>query len=54
MGVVPPEDAGRISSSPPWIYAGNLDNKKLIAGTTLFIPIHVEEALFQIGDSHAA
>ncbi len=54
MGVAPPEDAGRISSSPPWIHAGNLDNKELVAGTTLFIPIHVEGALFQIGDGHAA
>ena len=41
MGVAPPEASGRISSAPPGIHAGNLDNKELVAGTTLFIPVHV-------------
>jgi acetamidase/formamidase len=54
MGVAPPASAGRISSNPPWIHAGNLDNKELVAGTTLFIPVHVAGALFQVGDGHAA
>jgi acetamidase/formamidase len=54
MGVAPPKEAGRISSAPPWIHAGNLDNKELVAGTTLFIPIHVRGALFHVGDGHAA
>ena len=54
MGVAPPESAGRISSAPPGIHAGNLDNKELVAGTTLFIPIHVPGALFEVGDGHAA
>ena len=54
MGVAPPPDAGRISSNPPWIHAGNLDNKSLVAGTTLFIPVHVAGALFEVGDGHAA
>ena len=54
MGVAPPPSAGRINSAPPWIHAGNLDNKELVAGTTLFIPVHVPGALFQIGDGHAA
>ena len=31
MGVAPPPAAGRISSNPPWIHAGNLDNKALVA-----------------------
>lgn len=53
MGVAPPESAGRISSAPPGIHAGNLDNKELVAGTTLFIPIHTRGALFQVGDGHA-
>jgi acetamidase/formamidase len=53
MGVAPPASAGRISSSPPWVNAGNLDNKELVAGTTLFIPIHAPGALFQAGDGHA-
>jgi acetamidase/formamidase len=54
MGVAPPEANGRISSAPPWIHAGNLDNKELVAGTTLYIPVHAPGALFEAGDGHAA
>jgi acetamidase/formamidase len=54
IGVAPPEVSGRISSGPPWIHAGNLDNKDLVAGTTLFIPVHVRGALLEVGDGHAA
>lgn len=54
MGVAPPKEAGRWNSAPPWIHAGNLDNKELVAGSSLFIPVHVKGALFEIGDGHAA
>src|SRR5881296_3288627 len=54
MGVAPPASAGRISSVPPGVHAGNLDNKELVAGTTLFIPVHAPGALFAVGDGHAA
>jgi acetamidase/formamidase len=54
MGVAPPPASGRVSSNPPGIHAGNLDNKELVAGTTLWIPVHVPGALFEIGDGHAA
>ena len=54
MGVAPPPAAGRVSSTPPGIHAGNLDNRELVAGTTLFIPVHVPGALFEVGDGHAA
>jgi acetamidase/formamidase len=53
MGVAPPPAAGKINSAPPGIHAGNLDNKELVAGTTLFIPIHAKGALFEVGDGHA-
>jgi acetamidase/formamidase len=53
MGVAPPETSGRVNSAPPGIHAGNLDNKELVAGTTLLIPVHVPGALFQVGDGHA-
>jgi acetamidase/formamidase len=53
MGVAPPESAGRLDSAPPWIHAGNMDNKELVAGTTLFVPIHAKGALFEVGDGHA-
>jgi acetamidase/formamidase len=54
MGVAPPPEAGRVSSNPPGTHAGNLDNKALVAGTTLFIPVHAPGALFEVGDGHAA
>jgi acetamidase/formamidase len=53
MGIAPPESAGKVNSAPPGIHAGNLDNKELVAGTTLFIPVHARGALFEVGDGHA-
>jgi acetamidase/formamidase len=53
MGIAPPAAAGRVNSAPPGIHAGNLDNKELVAGTTLFIPVHAPGALFEVGDGHA-
>jgi acetamidase/formamidase len=44
---------GKISSGPPGIHAGNLDNKELVAGTTLYIPVYVPGALLEVGDGHA-
>jgi cyclophilin family peptidyl-prolyl cis-trans isomerase len=43
-----------VSSNPPGIHAGNLDNRELVAGTTLFIPVHTAGALFEVGDGHVA
>ncbi len=54
MGVAPAPELGRVSSNPPGRHAGNLDNRELVAGSTLFIPIFVPGALFEIGDGHAA
>ena len=54
MGVAPPPDSGRVSSTPPGKHAGNIDNRELVAGTSLFIPVHVPGALFEAGDGHAA
>ena len=54
MGVAPPPDSGRVSSNPPAMHAGNMDNKEFVPGTTLYIPVHVAGALFQVGDGHAA
>ncbi len=53
MGVAPPEVTGRISSAPPWVHAGNIDNREMVEGTTLFIPVHAKGALFEVGDGHA-
>lgn len=54
IGVAPPVAAGRIHSAPPGMHAGNLDNKELVAGTVLYIPVNVPGALLHIGDGHAA
>ena len=54
MGVAPDPTMGRISSGPPGVHTGNLDNKDLIAGTTLFMPVFAPGALFSAGDAHAA
>src|SRR5271165_5613670 len=54
MGVAPPPDFGRYDSAPPTIHGGNMDNKELVAGTTLYLPVHAKGALFEIGDGHAA
>ena len=53
MGVAPDPSKGRVNSAPPGDYAGNMDNKDLVAGTKLFIPVHVKGALFEVGDGHA-
>src|SRR5688572_2340559 len=54
MGVAPAPELGRVSSNPPSRHAGNLDNRELIAGSTLYIPVFVPGALFEVGDGHAA
>jgi acetamidase/formamidase len=53
IGVAPLASAGRVNSGPPGAFAGNLDNKDLVVGTKLFIPVHVKGALLEIGDGHA-
>lgn len=52
MGVAPA--GGKIDSAPPFAHAGNMDNKELVAGTTLYIPVAAKGALFEAGDGHAA
>ena len=54
MGVAPAPELGRVSSNPPGRHAGNMDNKELVAGSTLYIPVFAPGALFEIGDGHAA
>jgi acetamidase/formamidase len=54
MGIAPPKGWGRITSVMPQSTGGNLDNKELTAGSTLYLPIYVEGALFSCGDGHGA
>src|ERR1043165_5468990 len=52
MAVATPPGWGMVSTLPPRRNGGNLDNKELVAGTTLYLPIHVDDALFSVGDGH--
>lgn len=54
MAVAPPPAWGVLSTLPPRKNGGNLDNKELTAGTTLYLPIFVEGGLFSAGDGHGA
>ncbi|MCW3473367.1 acetamidase/formamidase family protein [Limobrevibacterium gyesilva] len=52
MGVAPRPAYGTISTIQPREHGGNLDNKELGAGTTLFLPVWAPGALFSAGDGH--
>jgi acetamidase/formamidase len=54
IGIAPAPEIGRLSSNPPGRHAGNLDNRELVAGSTLYIPVFAQGALFEIGDGHVA
>eukprot|EP01047_Picozoa_sp_COSAG01_P068076 COSAG01_NODE_9757_length_2352_cov_1.672881_1_plen_331_part_00 len=62
MGVAPPParqleagyPRGVVSVGPPNINGGNMDNRHMREGSTLFYPVFVEGALFSCGDGHAA
>ncbi len=46
--------AGSHNTAPPRKNGGNMDIKQLTAGTTVFLPVWVEGALFSVGDGHGA
>ncbi len=54
MAVAPPAEWGMVSTIQPRTNGGNMDNKELVAGTTLYLPVFVDEAMFSVGDGHAA
>ena len=54
MAVAPPAAWGRISTIEPRAHGGNLDNKELVAGSTLYLPVMAEGGLFSCGDGHGA
>lgn len=55
MGVMgmPPAAPGNHTTRPPYVHGGNIDCKMLTSGSTLYLPIPVEGALFSVGDGHA-
>ena len=52
MGVAPPAHYGRLSSREPREHGGNMDNKELTAGSTLYLPVWVPGANVSVGDGH--
>ena len=54
IAVVPPPSVGRITDQRPGAWGANMDNRDLIAGTTLYLPVFVPGALLSLGDGHAA
>ena len=52
MAVVPAGDG--VSCGTPGAHGGNMDNKMVKEGATLYFPVSVEGALFALGDLHAA
>lgn len=53
LAVAPPPHWGRVPSIQPRKFGGNMDNKELVPGTTLYLPVFAEGALFSAGDGHA-
>jgi len=53
MGVAPPPDLISVSSGPPGSWGGNLDLRVLTVGSTLYLPVFNDGALFYSGDPHA-
>lgn len=54
LGVAPPPHWRSISTIIPRAHGGNLDNKELRPGSSLYLPVHAPGALFSCGDGHAA
>jgi acetamidase/formamidase len=54
IAVVPPPSVGRVTDQRPGAWGANMDNRDLVAGTTLCLPVFVPGALLSIGDGHAA
>ena len=53
MAVAPAPEVGKVSSGPPGPFGGNMDFRRLTAGSTLYLPVFNKGALFVTGDSHA-
>jgi len=53
VAVAPPPEQKRVSTKPPGAFGGNIDFKHLVAGSTLYLPVFNDGALFYTGDGHA-
>ncbi len=53
LGVAPDTDE-LLVTIPPRANGGNMDNRHMKVGTTVYLPVAIEGANFSIGDTHAA
>jgi acetamidase/formamidase len=51
---VAPDAVGRVSTIPPGLHGGNVDNWRIGAGATMYYPVQVDGGLFSIGDPHVS
>ncbi|WP_304176001.1 acetamidase/formamidase family protein [Phenylobacterium aquaticum] len=51
---VAPDASGRVSTIPPGLHGGNIDNWRIGAGAVMYYPVQVDGALFSIGDPHVS
>lgn len=54
LATAPPKAWGTLSTIPPRRNGGNIDNKELVAGSRIYLPVFVDDALLSIGDGHGA
>lgn len=54
MATAPRPPDGCLTSIVPGYFGGNMDNRELVAGSVLYLPVSVEGALFSAGDGHAS
>ncbi len=52
FGVAPPANLGQVPSTPPGVWGGNMDNKELVSGATVYFPVFNKGACFSAGDGH--
>ncbi len=52
FGVAPPPGMGKIASSFPGEWGGNMDNKEFVSGATVYLPVFIPGGLFSVGDGH--
>ncbi|MFS3135483.1 acetamidase/formamidase family protein [Gluconacetobacter sacchari] len=51
---VAPDAMGRVSTIPPGLHGGNIDNWRIGAGATMYYKVQVDGGLFSIGDPHVS
>ncbi len=53
IGVAPSDEDGPCPTNTPYNHGGNMDTHDIRKGSTLYLPVRQEGALFALGDCHA-